>query len=67
MSTSEASEPTILGCGHLSVNEDPNTGECMHDDCVDARAERQYLDVDYDAPSVGERMEVLAAEKGRIG
>jgi hypothetical protein len=60
-------EVTILGCGHLSVNEDENTGECMHEDCVDARAERQYLDVDYDTPSQREQMESLADEKGRIG
>lgn len=65
---SNEEEVVILGCGHLSVNEDPNTGECMHDDCVDARAERQWMNrYDNDSPSPRERMEVLAAEKGRIG
>lgn len=64
-----SAEPTILGCGHLSVNEDENTGECMHKDCVDNREERSRLAMyeDYDTPSPREQMEVLADEKRRIG
>lgn len=64
-----SAEYTILGCGHLSVNEDENTGACMHEDCVDAREERRWLYTynEYDGPSRRERMEVLADEKRRIG
>lgn len=60
---------TILGCGHLSVNEDENTGECMHKDCVDNREERSWLAMyeDYDTPSPREQMEVFHAEKQRVG
>lgn len=60
---------TILGCGHLSVNENEDTGECMHEDCVDAREERRWLYSynEYDGPPVRERIEVAHAEKRRVG
>jgi hypothetical protein len=61
-------KPPILGCGHLSVNEDKETGECMHEDCNAAREERRWLNrYDSDGVSVRERSEVLADEKRRIG